>query len=93
MIEGRISKKLSTEFNRNLGAFCRLDEFLLNLLLQDHSGSAPNTSRNTLNINQGTNEDDSQIDPHPEARVSQSQATQVFGQTTATTVKLLKNVS
>ena len=82
-IEGKLTKKLSKEFsrteNRILGALPQLDEFLLNRLLQGHSGSAPETSRKTLNINQGTNEDNSHVDLHPEARVSQSQTTQVFG--------------
>ena len=82
-IEGRITKKLSKEFsrteNRILGALCRLDEFLLNPLIQGNSGSAPETSRNALNINQGTNEDESQVDLHHDARVSQSQTTQVVG--------------
>ena len=81
-IEGRIAKKLSKEFNRTesriLSALSRLDEFFLNPLLQDQSGSAPETSRNALNINHGTIEDDSQ-DPHPEARVCWSPATQMFG--------------
>ena len=70
-IEGRVTKKLSQEFsrtkNRILGALARLDDFLMNPLLQGHSGITPETSRNVLSINQGTNEDDSQSDPHPEA--------------------------
>ena len=70
-IEGRVTKKLSQEFsrteNRILGALARLDDFLMNPLLQGHSGIIPQTSRNVLSINQGTNEDDSQSDPHPEA--------------------------
>ena len=70
-IEGRVTKKLSQEFsrteNRILGALARLDDFLMNPLLQGHSGTNPETSRNVLSINQGTNEDDSQSDPHPEA--------------------------
>ena len=82
-IENGITKKLSKELSRTdsriLGALSRLDEFLLNSLLQGHSGFATETSRNANNINQRTNEDDSQIDPHPEARVSQNQFTQVFG--------------
>ena len=36
-------------------------------LLQGHSGITPETSRNVFSINQGTTEDDSQSDPHPEA--------------------------
>ena len=78
-IESRVTKKLSQEFSRTenciLGALSRLDDFLLNPLIQSRYGTAPETSRNTLRTNQGTNEDDSQSDPHPEAGVSQSQST------------------
>ena len=70
-IEGRVTKKLSQEFsrteNRILGALARLDDFLMNPLLQGHFGTTPETSRNMFSINQGTNEDDSQSNPHPEA--------------------------
>ena len=70
-IEGRVTKKLSQEFsrteNRILGALARLDDFLMNPLLQGHSGTTPKTSRNMFSINHGTNEDDSQSNPHPEA--------------------------
>ena len=70
-IEGRVTKKLSQEFsrteNRILGALARLDDFLMNPLLQGHPGTTPETSRNVFSINQVTNEDDSQSDPHPEA--------------------------
>ena len=70
-IEGRVTKKLSQEFNRTenriLGALSRLDDFLMNPLNQGHSGTAPETSRNVYGPNQGTNEDDSQSDSHPEA--------------------------
>ena len=70
-IEGRVTKKLSQEFSRTenciLGALARLDDFLMNPLLQGHSGTTPETSRNVFSLNQGTNEDDSQSDPHPEA--------------------------
>ena len=70
-IEGRVTKKLSQEFsrteNRILGALARLDDFLMNPLLQGYSGTTPETSRNVFSINQGANEDDSQSDPHPEA--------------------------
>ena len=82
-IEGRVTKKLFNEFSRTesriLGALSRLDEFLVKPLIQGHSGSAPETSRNALGTKQGTHEDDSQSDPHPEARISQSQSTQNFG--------------
>ena len=70
-IEGRVTKKLSQEFsgteNRILGALARLDDFLMNPLLQGYSGITPETSRNVFSFKQGTNEDDSQSDPHPEA--------------------------
>ena len=81
--EGRVTKKLSQEFNRTegriLGALARLDDFPLNPLIQGHSGTAPETSRKAYSSNQGTNEDCSQSDPHPEAGIFQSQTTQVFG--------------
>ena len=70
-IEGIVTKKLSQEFsrteNRILGALARLDDFFMNLQFQSHSGTTPETPRNVFSINQGTNEDDSQDDPHPEA--------------------------
>ena len=70
-IEGRVTKKLSQEFSstkdRILGALARLDDFLMNPLLQGHYGITPETSWNVFSINEGTNEDDSQSDPHPEA--------------------------
>ena len=40
-----------------------------------HSGTVPGTLRNTNVENQGTNEDDSQSDPHPEAGLFRSQTT------------------
>ena len=70
-IEGRVTKKLSQEFSRTeyriLGALARLDDFLMNPVLQGHFGTTPETSRNMFSIDQGTNEDDSQSNPHPEA--------------------------
>ena len=67
-IEGRVTKKLSQEFNqtesRILGALSKLDEFLLNQQITTHSGTVPGTFRNTNVENRGTNEDDSQSDPH-----------------------------
>ena len=70
-LEGRFTKKLSQELskteNRILGALARLDDFFMNPLLQGHSGTTPETSRNMFGINQGTNEDDSESNPHPEA--------------------------
>ena len=72
-IEGRITKKLSQEFNRIESrisdALSKLDEFLLNQQITTHSETVPGTSRNTNVENQGTNEDNSQSDPHPEAGI------------------------
>ena len=82
-IDGRVTKKLSKEFsrteNRILGALARLDHFLMNPLIQGHSGTTPETSRNVFSINQGTNEDDSQSDPHPEVDLFNNQMTQNSG--------------
>ena len=82
-IEGRVTKRLSKQFssteNRILGALARLHDFLQNPFLQGHSGATPEASRNPLSTNQGTNEDDSQNDPHPEAGLFHSQLTQNSG--------------
>ena len=82
-IEGRLTKKLSQEFSRTesriLGALSKLDKFLLNQQIRTHSGTVPEKFRNTKIINQGTNEDDSQSDPHPEAGIFRSEITQNSG--------------
>ena len=82
-IEGKVSKKLSHEFsktdNRILGALSRLDDFLMNPLIQDHSGTVPEESWKMYGLNQGTNEDDSQSDPHPEASIFHNQTTRNSG--------------
>ena len=82
-IEGRVTKKLSQEYirteSRLLGALSKLDEFLLNQQIRTHSGTIPETFRNTNVDNQGTNEDDSQSDPRPEAGLFRSQTTQNSG--------------
>ena len=82
-IEGRVTKKLSQQFsrtgNRILGALARLDDFFMNPLIQGPSGTAPVTSRNAFSMSQGTNEDDSQSDPHPEADIFHNQTTQSSG--------------
>ena len=82
-IEGRVTKKLSQEFsrteNRILGTLARLDDFLMKPLLQGHTGTAPETSRNALSTSQGTNEDDSQSDPHPETGSFHNQMTENSG--------------
>ena len=82
-IEGRVTKKLSQEFSRTesriSGALSKLDEFLLNPQIRTHCGTVPRTHRNTNVENQGTNEDDSQSDPHPKAGIFRSQTTQNSG--------------
>ena len=82
-IEGRVTKKLSQEFSRTesriLGALSKLDEFLLNPQITTHSGTVTGTFRNTNVKNQGTNEDDSRSDPHPEAGIFRGHTTQNSG--------------
>ena len=82
-VEGRVTKKLSQEFSRTkngiLGALSRLNDFLMNLLIHGLSGTAPETSRSAYDTNHETNEDDSQSDPHPEARLLQRQTTRNSG--------------
>ena len=82
-IESRVNKKLSQEFSRTesriLGALTKLDEFLSNQQIHTHSETVPGTFRNTNVENQGTNEDDSQSDPHPEAGIFRGQTTQNIG--------------
>ena len=82
-IEGRVTKRLSKEFsrteNRILGVLARLDDFLMNPLLPGHSGTTPEPTRNASHNNQGTNEDDSQNDPHPEASLFHGQSEQNSG--------------
>ena len=76
-IEGRVTRKLSQEFRRTensiLGALARLDDFLTNPFFQGHSGTTPETSQNVFSISQGTNEDDSQSNPDPEAGLFNNQ--------------------
>ena len=82
-IEGRVTKKLSQEYSKTepriSGALSKLDDFLLNQQIRTHSGTVPETFRNINVENQGTNEDDSQSDPHPEAGLFRSQTTQNSG--------------
>ena len=70
--EGRVTNK-SQKFSRTenclLGALSRLDDFLMNPFVQDHAGTAAETSQNTYSTNQRTNEDNCQSDPHPEANI------------------------
>ena len=82
-IEEGVTKKLSQEFsgteNCTLGALSRLDDFLMNALIQGYSGTAPETSQNVYGTNQGTNEDDSQSGLHHEAGLLRSQTTRNSG--------------
>ena len=83
-IEGRVTKRLSQEYSRtksrSSGALSKLDEFLLNQQIRTHSGTVPETFRNTNVYNQGTNEDDSKSDPHPEVGLFRSHTIQNSGQ-------------
>ncbi len=76
-IEGRVTKSLSKEFSRTEdripGALARLDNFLMNPLIPGRSGTTPEPTRNASHNNQGTKEDGSQNDPHPEAGPSYGQ--------------------
>ena len=82
-IEGKVIKRLSKEVsrteNRILGAVARLEDFLMNPLLQGYSRTTPEPSRNALSTSQGTNEGDTQNDPHPEAGLFHGQMTQNSG--------------
>ena len=82
-IEGRITKKLSREFSRIESrisdALSKLDEVLSNQQIQTYSETVPGTFRNTNVENQGTNEENSQSDPHPEGGLFRSQTTQNSG--------------
>ena len=76
-------KKLSQEFSRTesriLCALTKLDEFLSNQQIRTHSETVSGTFRNTNVENQGTYEDHSQSDLHPEAGIFRGQTTQNFG--------------
>ena len=77
-IGGRVTEKMSQEFsrteNRMLGALARLYDFPMNPLIQGHSGTAPETSRNALSTSQGPDEDH-----HPEEGIFNNQMTQNSG--------------
>ena len=62
-----------------MGALTKSDEFLSNQQIYTHFETVPGTFRNTNVENQGTNEDDSQSDPHPEAGIFRGQTTQNLG--------------
>ena len=52
----------------------------MNPLIQGKSGTTPVMSRNAFSTNQGTNEDDSQSDPHPETGIFGNQTMRKSGQ-------------
>ena len=68
-IEGRVTKKLSKEFNKTesliLGALSKLDEFLLNPQVRTCS-VVQGASRNAHSENRETHGDHSSNDPYPE---------------------------
>ena len=70
-IEGRATKKGSTEFSRTesriLGALFKLDEFILNPQVRTCSVAVPNTSRNNGSEIREPSGDRSLGDPCPEA--------------------------
>ena len=69
-IEGRVTKKLSKEYNKTesriLGALSKLDEFLLNPQVRTCSVAIQGTSRNVNSGNRETHGDHSSDDPYPE---------------------------
>ena len=89
-IEGRVTKKMAQEYSRTesriLGALSKVDEFLLSQQIRTHSGTVPETFRNTNVDNQGTNEDDSQSDPHPEAGPSAARLDKTLAQRLVLTI-------
>ena len=94
-IEGRVTKKLSKDFsrtdNRILGALSCLDDFLMNPLIQGHSRSAPETSRNAYGTKEGTKEDDCQSDPHPKRASCGARRHEILAQKMATTKRANAN--
>ena len=69
-IEGRVTKKLSKEFNKTesriLGALSKLDEFILNPQVRTCSVAAHGTSRNSNSENREIHGNRSSNDPYPE---------------------------
>ena len=74
-----MSQEFSRTENRIPCALARLDDFLMNPLIQGHSETAPETSRNAYGTNCGTNKDDSQSNPRSEAGIFNNQMTQNSG--------------
>ena len=80
-IEGRVTKKLSQEFDkaesRIFGALSKLDEFLLNPQIRTFSGTVAGTFGNADVENQEPGGDRSQNGPHPEVEFSACRASNV----------------
>ena len=72
-IEGRVTKKLSKEFNKTesriLGALSKPDEFLLNPQIRTCSVAAHGTSRNANLEYRENHGDRSSNDPYPEGGI------------------------
>ena len=62
-----------------LGALSRLGDFLMNPLIQGHSGTAPETSQNEYDTNQGMAKDNSLSDLLPKAGIFHKQTTRNSG--------------
>ena len=77
-IEGRVTKKLSQDFNRMesriLGALSKLDDFFLNAQVRTFSGTVPGTSRDKDVENREPTGCRFQNDPYPEVELSVRQA-------------------
>ena len=71
-IDGRMTKKLSKEFNRTesriLGALSKLEDFLLNPQVRNCSVAVPGTSRNGSSEDRESTGDSSVDDPCPKVR-------------------------
>ena len=74
-----LSQEFNEAENRMLEALSRLEDFPMNSLFPGYFGTALKTSRSAFGTNQGTNEDNSQSDPHPEASIFRRQTTQNSG--------------
>ena len=72
----KVSRELSKTETSILGAITKLDEFRRNQGARTYSAPIPKTSRKSNRENQGTNEDHSQNDIHPDVVLSLNQSFQ-----------------
>ena len=70
----KLPQVFSRTENRILSALSQLDEFCSNLQARAHSRPVPETFRTSNRENDGTNENRSHDDPHPEVNVILSQS-------------------